>query len=274
MSNNSTDTISNTPNAKISLKLYYKLDFLHLIQEFVVEAAKAFGAQTEEMHHLRLASEEVAVHILENYPDTGFEDHFKITCEPIDNGVEFVFTNMGLPVNPKALPDYDADNPTETEDGLKFFLIKKLVDRFEFLNEGNMGWKTVIYKQLANFKDINTFSGATDRDAKKDNIVELAYHTYKYSYCKKSFYYTDMLENELENQQVVSYIAKLQSGRIVGHMALMVSDRCPQIAEFGAAMITPEFRGNKGFLELVGMFHNYMTKESPARKFVICCISI
>lgn len=251
---------------QFTIRTYYRLEFLPPLVSFVSETARCLGATPKEITELAMASEEAGIHIIERYPNDGFEEQFEVLCEFEDDCLRVVFSNMGLPVDPGALPRYEADQPEETIDGLGLFLIEKLVDHFEFVNQGRAGWRTLLVKRLAQPKPFTGQAVAAASAAPPGQerlrvmeaepqhipgIVELAYRNYGYSYSKELFYYADQLQGAIADGRVRSYVAVNPAGRVVGQMAILVSSESAEVAEYGALMVQPEYRRSMGLVQLL-----------------------
>ena len=251
---------------KFELRTYYRTEFLPILVSFVTEVANSLGATKKEVSELAIATEEAGLHIIERYPGNGAEEQFNVVCENTVDSLRVVFSNMGLPVDPQSLPQYEVDHPEETLDGLGLFLIKKLVDHFEFINRGREGWETLLVKKIGHLQTRSTIpiplsdetapSGEKLRVQQADDshvpgIVELAYRTYGYTYSKELFYFADQLRAALANGSVKSFIAINPAGKVVGQMAILYSSLSPDIAEVGAVMVQPEYRRSMGLLQLI-----------------------
>ncbi len=188
---------------KFELRTHYRAEFLPLLVSFVTEVAKGLGATPKEVSELAIASEEAGLHIIERYPGNETDEQFNVVCENTEDSLRVIFSNMGLPVNPQALPQYEVANPEETLDGLGLFLIEKLVDHVEFVNQGREGWKTLLVKKIQHLTAKSTLPSPTSDDVSPSKeklrvlqaddshvagIVELAYRTYGYTYSKELFY--------------------------------------------------------------------------------------
>ncbi|NOY23814.1 MAG: ATP-binding protein [Acidobacteria bacterium] len=262
------------------LKTVYRIHAIPIIQSFVVETAKFFGANTAECKALKLASEEAAEHIILNYPQ-GQEGQFEIFCMEEKGVFKVVFSNMGLPVDKENIPYYKVENPEESIEGLKFFLIRKLTDNFYFLNKGTDGWQTVLEKKIAALANADTndetvkmkatvvakkageklsIGFATPEDAY--NITRLAYLTYRYSYVKTIFYYPEMLKEAIENKTVISFTAKNSENEIVIHSAYLRSHLCREIVEAGALMSNPDYRQNSDLIRLLKKQSKFAAEEA------------
>lgn len=256
-----------------SLKVSYKTQWLGTLCAFVTETAQALGAEESERSALHLAAEETAMHILEAIPHDELEDAFEVTCVPHRDGVEYVFRNIGPPINVEALPDYDENAPEDSIEGLRLFLARKMVDRLEFVNLGRDGWRTTIFKQLQSvhsevadwvpddesLEGVKPESVTTTLASPEDafDIVQMAYMNYRYSYAKEAFYYAEKLEVELREKRIFSFIARAESGPIVGHFAFIRNLEHPTVMEVGAVMVRPEYRRSRGLLSLIKAVMRY-----------------
>jgi len=252
------------------LKTIYDINALQIIKSFVSESAKYYGADEKESFDLTLATEEAVSHIIENYPPNR-NDIFEISSNYDDIFFRVIFNNKGLPVDKDHVPEYDLKNPNNTIDGLKFFLMKKLTDNFYFENKGNLGWQTVIEKKLKSPKQIIkedvdleyikreklNIELATPDDAY--GITKLAYYTYSYSYAKNIFYYPDLLAEEINNENIISYIAKNTQNEIIAHVAIIKSKYSSDIAESSAMMVAPKYRKSIAILKLLNVNHKDLT---------------
>ena len=124
------------------LSTYHDIQALGIIRAFVAETARFFGADSHEVQQLELASEEAAAFIISALiPDK--DEHFTITCQPLAHGLSFDFEIKGIPVDEENLPVYDSKNPTDSMEGLSFFLIESLTNAVQFRNRGSEGWDTL-----------------------------------------------------------------------------------------------------------------------------------
>lgn len=265
---------------ELSLRAHYRLETIPIIRSFVTECAIYFGANQRESFELALAAEEASAHIITTYPPQEAGDPFDIRCETDGSMIRFIFSNTGLPVNEKDIPEYDSTNPECSMDGLQFFLLEKLTDDFRFVNLGVGGWRTVIGKNLCDLRPVvKPTTTKNDTESSKPTakkiailraepgdayeITKLAYHTYRYSYAKKSFYYPEMLEDELAKQLVISFIGKTDDGEIVAHCGILRSTHCREIAESGAIMSKPEYRTTMTIPRIVKATHNFLLHDNP-----------
>ncbi len=261
----------------MKLETVYNLHVVPIICNFVAATAKFYGAGNQEIADLENAVDEAAEHIITNYPQ-GSDGIFEISCEaePAKRLLRIILGNKGLPVDAKNIPEYVIENPEDSIAGLKFFLIKKFTDNFYFVNCGQDGWQTVLEKQLLNFNDKHNSAAFAGKSPDADEnpgstkttiaaarpedayaITKLAYYTYRYTYAKTVFYYPEVLKESLENDNVISFVAKNSEGEIVAHSAYIRSAACREIGEAGALMSHPAFRRSTAVMRLVKKQHQF-----------------
>lgn len=248
------------------MQTYYRVEFLPPVVAFVSSVARALGATDTEILQIGMAAEEAGMHIIGHYPGSGLEERFEVLCAPRDGGLLVTFSNMGLPLNLLAMPRYESSDPDQTIDGLGLFLMEKMVDHHEFINQGREGWKTVLFKRFERLKlpedraDGPCDEAAASREKLRvmkatadhvSDIVELAYRSYGYSYSKELFYFADLLRMALEEESIESFVALNPAGRVVGQVAVIHSSFGRDVVEIGAVMVRPEYRRSTGLLQLI-----------------------
>jgi len=260
------------------LQTIYEVKVLEIIKNFISEVSAYYGANERERFELVLASEEASTHIIENYPSDK-EDIFEISCLLYDCSIHITFSNQGLPVDSKNIPHYDMSNPDKSIDGLKFFLIEKFVDNFEFKNMGNMGWQSILHKKILNPKILKRKSlqdnfvtkekisiyPATSDDAY--DITKLAYYTYSYSYAKSIFYYPELLAKAIADESIMSHVAKNTNNEIIGHIGLIRSKYSFDIAESAMMMVSPRYRKSMAVLRLLKTQYKVLKEKKHGFKF-------
>jgi len=253
---------------QFSMSTYYRFEFLPPVVSFVSAIAQCFGADRKEENALAVASEEAGMHIIGRYRGDGLKEKFEVVCEVTPDGLRVIFQNLGLPVNPLELPRYDIENPEDTADGLGLYLLEKLVDQHEFVNEGRKGWRTVIFKRLAHMK----IPGMGEEDGGKSEftsreethvveagvehvqgIVELVYRNYGYSYSKDVFYYPEKLRDNIASGYIRSFVALNSEGRVVGQVGGIHHRDGRDIVELSALMVQPEYRRTSVGQQLIAM---------------------
>jgi anti-sigma regulatory factor (Ser/Thr protein kinase) len=260
------------------LSTYHDIRAIDIIRSFVAQTGHFFGADEKEMQQLKLASEEAAAFIINALlPDK--DENFKIECKPIEQGLSFYFENKGLPVDEENLPVYDSKSPTDSMDGLPFFLIETLTDAVQFQNRGNDGWVLVFEKRLKAFRSLALEEEISQEElalcgkeklkvmlAKPQDayeLMELTYFTYRYSYVKDIFYYRKELQKAIETEKIIAFVGKNSQNDIAINSAFFRSEHCDAIAEAGMLMSRPKYRLNRALLRVTRMQLDYI-KEAKS----------
>jgi anti-sigma regulatory factor (Ser/Thr protein kinase) len=255
------------------LSTYHDIRAIGIIRSFVAQTGRFFGADEKEVQQLKLASEEAAAFIIDALlPDK--DESFKIECRPIDQGLSFYFENKGLPVDEENLPVYDSKSPTDSMDGLPFFLIESLTDAVQFQNRGNDGWVLIFEKRLKAFRSLVLEEEISEEElaccgkeklkvtlAKPEDayeLMELTYFTYRYSYVKEIFYYRKELERAIETEKIIAFVGKNAEDDIAINSAFFRSEYCDAIAEAGMLMSRPKYRLNRALLRVTRMQLDYI----------------
>ncbi len=268
----------------MKLETYYHIKVIPLIRNFITEAAIFYGASNKECYEIELASEEAANHIIANYLGNP-EDKFEIIIETDlkQNIFKIIMINKGLPVNENEIPNYVVEQPEKSIDGLQFYLIRKNVDKFYFLNCGKDGWRTVIEKKFENFqiplekkkryavKKHYNIEDIEIKIAEPDHaydITKLAYLTYRYSYGRSLYYYPEVLKESIGTGEVISFIAVTPENEIVAHTGYIKSRNGDGIFESVALMAKVEVRKTFVIPNLLKFQYEYSIENSDKIKIV------
>lgn len=260
----------------MNLRTIYQIEAIPIIRNFIFSICEFYGANEKEKNELTLAVEEAAEHIIENFPSDEKElFEVKVKIKKDKQLIQVILKNKGIPIDEKNIPQYTPENPEDSIDGLKFFLIKKLTDNFEFINCGNDGWQTILDKKISNFNIPRTkksYIESSNKEKSKFNIsvaipddsykiTKLAYHTYRYTYTKTSFYYPEILKEHLEERNIISFVAKNEEDEVIAHSALIRSPECREIAEAGALMTHPTYRHSTALIRIAKKLYNYALQK-------------
>ena len=252
-----------------------QMEYLAVALGFVRTVAEQAGFADVDRHRIELAVEEAVSNVIEHAFTPDEAAHFDVTCRKIASGLEICICDKGIPWDPTLEDDYrpDADLETQTGRGLGGFLIRKLMDEYQFSNLGREGKQTRLVKYL------DTQRIATDepepvtpeaveppktkpapisfdvRRMQPKEAIQVAravFDCYGYSYAGEFAYYPDRIAAMNENGQLLSAVAVAQdTGDIGGHFALIFYDHLP--AELGIAVTMRKFRG-QGFARQLGQF--------------------
>lgn len=260
----------------MELEIPYYAEYTNLVASFMEEMGRTHGASKAERMHLRLIGEEAYVFIIKGIPKVGIKDSFHLHCKEDGNGLIFYFSNHGRPLNVRKIPEFDSQNVDETSDVLSLNIVRCFSHEFGYKNRGKDGWELLIRFHIKDYKSLSvlnysendfdeevqeefTVRRATETDV--PGIINLVYNTYRYSYAKEAFYNEVKLAEMIRENKIVSIIAVTESGKIIGHNAILLDS--PLLGEAGMSMVDPNYRKSKAFMSMVIFTAREFRKEYP-----------
>ncbi|MDD2338555.1 MAG: hypothetical protein PHD01_18520, partial [Geobacteraceae bacterium] len=169
----------------------------------------------------------------------------------------------GLPLDLKHLEENEGL-------ALNFLLMKQLLDGFVFINKGKDGKRLEMIKNIPAESVVNALreqevgsAASVDLPAPALEqplfrllepqetlaLAQLAYRTYGYTYFS-DFYHPDRISENIEHGLMETCIAITANGRILGSLSLLYDKMEAKVAECGAAMVDPRYRGLSLFKEM------------------------
>ncbi len=246
------------------LQIPNKIEMLPVLRSFVVESAKVFKVSGDLLNHLKIVSEEAFVYILKNSFMPGEVAEVRIGVEVSRGFLELSFSDKGLPFDDSLSREYrpGGDVSGLNTEGMELFLIRKFVDRVQWINHGAEGKelrlsfallqddivsileKTGIpVKPKAPEVDINNIELRYFRDSDAIMIARSIYRAYGYTYPNEDMYYPEKIKEQNKNGQLISVVSfDTKHNEVIGHYALE-RPALGSIAESGQAVVAPEYRG-------------------------------
>jgi len=251
------------------------MGYLPVALGFVCNVAQYAGFGGADLKRIELAVEEAVSNVIEHAFAPDEVANFDIICGKIAGGMEICIRDKGIPWDPTLEEDYqpDADLERQTGRGLGGFLIKQVMDQYEFSNLGRDGKQTRLVKYLDTQpiadggQEPRTPEVVEPPKSKPEPVafeirrmhpkeaIEVSraiFDCYGYSYAGEFVYYPDRLAAMNESGQLLSAVAAVRdTGEIGGHCALILHDSLP--AELGIAVTKQKFRGH-GFARQLGEY--------------------
>ncbi len=261
------------------LNINYDERFIPIAQAFVERLTELAGGNEKEIYQLSLVLEESLIFIINKYFDNNCKQHTEISYNLLlNNLIEIELTNIGPPIQIDKIPKFDIEDEN-TDDGLWFQMAKQLVNKFEFINKLNKGWVIKISKEIpfVSFMEKSTIKNdeknaeilgeiitrpAVPEDAAA--LVDLAYMTYRYSYCLPSYYDSNNLKNLIENHKFDIIVAEMNN-KIIGSLSVKYYGHNSVFGELGSAMVNPSYRRTPTLLLLIRAISIYH-KDNPQNK--------
>ncbi len=255
------------------------IDSIEPLIEYVKVIASQLQLNNKEQHRLCYALEES----LQNSISFDFEDdeieEISIEISRVASGLKLTISDNGIPKNPftktpKTLEEIASDVSFETiaeNDGdqigaISDFVIRKLLDRYTYINRGKEGRsiEMLMYASQHKFSEENdphenqnqldNGKFSTIRSPLHDDITAISrlfYKTYGYTYVNDIVYYPERLAQAITKKQLINAIAVSDTDKIIGHIALMKPFEGAEITEWGMAISDPNFRGQGIMTKLI-----------------------
>lgn len=246
--------------------------FIPQVQEFVLFYARIFNFTGARLKKIELVTEEAVLNTIQN--TFGEEELGNIDIKIKYQPQRFIISieDKGIPVDFTRL-----ENEEQSALGIK--LMKNLADEFRFVNLGKEGKRIELVHVLPMEETEKLFPitvsektdeqviQATDRptirlvspdDAKM--IARLAYRVYGYSYFS-IFYIPEKIHELIESGLMVSAVAVNQNNEIVGNLSLFFETAGGRVADSGAAMVDPRYRGHNLFKDMKIFLREYASRN-------------
>ncbi len=113
-----------------------KFEFLDEIREFVGNIARENGFTDKAVYNIQLAADEAASNVIEHAYGGGVDGMLEISCGVTANTLTVILVDHGKSFDPSEvpLPDIQADLGDRKIGGLGIFLMRKLMDEFEYVS--------------------------------------------------------------------------------------------------------------------------------------------
>ncbi len=240
--------------------------YIRPAQEFVLYYARLFQFSEADLTRLELATEEAVLNTIENAFEEDDVGNFDLKL--IYRPGAFV-----IAVEDKGLPADAARLESQENSALGMLLMRNLVDEFNLINLGREGKRLELTKYLPEtsiadmpgleVKPAEESPAATDmpvmrliRPDDAPGLARLAYRVYGYTYASV-FYYPEKLRELIESGLINSVISVNKDGEIVGNLSLFFEYKGAKVADSGAAMIDPRYRGHSLFKESKRFLQRY-----------------
>ncbi len=248
--------------------------FIPQAQSFVLYYAGLFGFTKNELQKIELITEEAILNTIEN--SFGKENFGTIDIKVIYKPGEFIISveDKGIPLDFKKLE-------SQINSSIGILLMKNLADEFRFINLGREGKKLELVKRLPveSISDLLTQEEKDQFEEKKETtatdkpsirllevddaemLARLAFKVYGYTYISV-FYFPEQIRELIERNILVSAVCVNNENEIVGNLSLLFEEPGAKVADSGAAMVDPRYRGHNLFKEMKVFLRDYASQKS------------
>jgi serine/threonine-protein kinase RsbW len=235
---------------------------LRPVQAWVAEFARCFAMSTDEIARIELVVEEAFMSVVQSAFEGDETGEVAVVLEQRPGQFVIAVEDHGLPLDLKHLEENEGL-------ALNFLLLKQLLDEFVFINKGKEGKRLELVKNLPQESVATALHeqelGAAAEEAPPGlpeppryrlldpgetlALAQLAYRTYGYTYVS-DFYHPDLICEKIQHGLMETCVAVTADGRVIGALSLFYDHREAKVAECGAAMVDPRYRGLSLFKEM------------------------
>lgn len=246
--------------------------FIPQAQEFVLFYARYFNFSGSKLKKIELVTEEAILNTIQNT----FADEELGT---IDVKIMYQPQRFIISIEDKGIPVDFSKLETQDQSSLGIKLMKNLADEFRFINMGRDGKRLELVHVLPmddfqeqlprnkTEKPQEQIAQATDHPAIRlvrpgdaEMIARLAYRVYGYSYFS-IFYIPEKIRELIDAGLIVSAVAVNQNDEIVGNLSLFYETAGGKVADSGAAMVDPRYRGHNLFKDMKIFLKDYASSN-------------
>jgi serine/threonine-protein kinase RsbW len=132
-----------------SVRVPAKYKYLALISEFVGQAADDANLDDAAIYAVQLAVDEACSNIMEHaYLGKG-QGEIICSYEILDDGIKIILSDMGKPLNPADVPEFDLNATLEelNRGGAGVYLMHRLMDQVHYETDPQLGNKLELVKR-------------------------------------------------------------------------------------------------------------------------------
>ncbi len=247
------------------LKVQAAVKLLPAVLSFVRSAGISFGLSENSASRLELVVEEACMNVIVHAyrpEDNGYYD-VKIWREP---------GKVVVDIEDSGLPFDFFSNIRDKKHGIGTELIETFADEIEFCFLGTKGKRLRLVKKIESANIDDFINAAEDqlvtedskaspaaekievRFMREEDAIPLArciYRVYGYTYIDEDYYYPERIAELVRSGKMDACLAVSETGEIAGHWQISRNSADDRVAESGAAVVDPRYRGHDIFAGLV-----------------------
>jgi len=236
--------------------------YLPAICALVRDYAVLAGLTGEEAGHFEIVTEEACLNVIHHAFEDKPDEYFDVIVESRPARFVVAVEDRGLPLDWKIIEQ-------EERAGFGMRLIKAFTDEVRFINLGLQGKRIEFVKDFSKEKNLKAEGEARDDAGEAADIVRedvpivirlmrpdegaavarCLYRVYGYSYMEYA-YFPEKIRDLIESGLQVSMVALNPENEVVAHQGYKKSHPGSPVAEMGAGIVDPRYRG-RGLFERI-----------------------
>ncbi len=244
--------------ATVMTRRKYLPAICHLVRDYAVRE----GLTEEEAGHFEIITKEACLNVMQHAFENRPDEYFDVIIETRPARFVVAVEDRGLPMDWKKI---EGDERV----GFGMRLIKAFTDEVRFINLGLQGKRMEFIKDFSQEKNLKAEGEARDDAGEAAEIVRedvpiairlmrpdegaalarCLYRVYGYSYVEYA-YFPEKIRDLIESGLQVSMVALNPENEIVAHQSYTKGHPGSLVAELGAGIVDPRYRG-RGLFEKI-----------------------
>lgn len=252
-----------------------------LVRDYAVRE----GLTEDEAKHFEIVTEEACLNVIQHAFENRPDESFDVVVETRPARFVVAVEDRGLPMDWRRI---------EGEEGIGFGmrLIKAFTDEVRFVNLGHQGKRIEFIKDFTRERALRAEAEERDEAAPAEKaappdvpitirlmppgdgaaLARCLYRVYGYSYMEHA-YFPEKIRDLIESGLQVSLVATNPDGEVVAHQGYTKSNPGSPVAEMGAGIVDPRYRG-RGLFERIKQASIEHAREQGLRGLYIESVAV
>jgi hypothetical protein len=272
--------MSAKPKAQIEIPSFSL--YLSPSVHFVLGFAQQLGVEGERLQNLRKALEGALRMVMEKNVEGQCEDPITIEVGEATGKIFVQIHNQGVPIFS------EEDTRAKNSSGLRLVELSKLVHHVTIENQGRRGQAITLEvslgedaaKKSLQIDDLPIHAEVNPQDIvlrrleadEAPSLSQLFYFIYGYNYINELVYFPQKIAEMIRDGRLVSTVAALPDGRLLGHVGLLRWNEAPPVFEACLGVVDPRVKSQGLFKRL---FHETMNavQATPMQYCFFDCVT-
>jgi hypothetical protein len=240
------------PRAEASLRVPPSDDYIESASVFVLSYARSLEMPSEGQNRLKAALDAALALVQDCHLQGGSDEPVSIRVRESEGRLAVDILNRGTPVLLKETGDeVRISRFREAAKGVEKMSVENLGRRGQFVRlqvkVGRLS-RSVTEERPVGRGEASEGGPITFRmleHGEESALSRLFYFVYGYDYIHEAVYYPEKLKEMIEQGRLISMVAALPGGRLVGHVGLVRQNETPPVFEAALGVVDP-IAGSRG----------------------------
>lgn len=221
---------------------------------YIISFAKNLDCPNDSLERLKGAMTKILNRLMNNDRNDRWAEPLEITLKVEGFQFHLIIDNHGSPLFLQSEAAAQLDQNAYQD----FLDAREILPTITFSNRGRAGQRIHVRLELATSPESELPPSIADdeiffRDLELGDMAELSrlfYAVYGYAYIDEVVYFPERMAQRIKNQKLVSRVACLANGRMVGHVGLVKQNDHPLVYEPALGVVDPTINSSGIFSRL------------------------